>query len=67
MKLFACCTDPDCQTYKSMLLTLSLWLPKPTPQRQGNRLFFDATPGEGWTIRRLDRFREMIRAWPKGH
>ena len=64
MKLYACCADPACKTYQSMLLTLKVWGIDPTPQREGDRVNFDVTT-DGWTIKSLDRFREMCRTWPK--
>jgi hypothetical protein len=38
-KLYTCCSNPDCPTYKSMQLLLQVWGVDTTPKREGDRLY----------------------------
>ena len=67
-KLYCCCIDPDCATFRNMVLKLQVWGIDPTPQKDGRRYFFDVTTDDtAWSKRRRDSFALMVRHWPKVH
>ena len=66
-KLYACCTDPKCPTFREMVLKLQVYGVDPTPKRDGSRLYFDALIPDAWNLSRRYRFAEVVRFWPKSH
>jgi len=66
-ELPACCNDPKCKTYQGMSLKMRVYGMSTTPQREGNRSYFDAPIPDFWTKRRLEAFAEVVRGWRKGH
>ena len=67
-KLYACCTDPDCATFRNMIVKLQVWGINPTPHKDGKSFYFDASPDvSGWNKRRRDMFASIVRSWSNVH